>query len=34
MRILETDSNIDQTITMCSNEAKKHFGDGSLLIEK
>ena len=34
MRIIESETNLEQVITMCMNEAKKHFGDGSLLIEK
>ena len=32
--MITDDTNLDQIITMCSSEAKKHFGDGSLLIEK
>lgn len=34
MRIVESEKNLEQVITMCKNEAKKHFGDGSLLVEK
>ena len=32
--MITDDTNLDHIITMCSSEAKKHFGDGSLLIEK
>ena len=34
MRIIESETNLEQVIAMCQNEAKKHFGDGSLLVEK
>ena len=34
MRVLNNDSNIHQIIEMCSNEARTHFGNGSLIVEK
>lgn len=34
MRVLQNDSNIHQIIEMCKSESHKHFGDGSLIIEK
>ena len=34
MRIVENDTSIDRVIEMCSSEAKRFFGDGSLILEK
>ena len=34
MRIVENDNSIRQVIEMCSNEAKRFFGNGSLILEK